>query len=66
MGATDIAAILRRHLPETITQLEGTSVLVDCSCGTEVRGVMPTDVDITHTGALLYVLADHLGEVVAR
>ncbi|MEV4127090.1 hypothetical protein [Nocardia sp. NPDC049707] len=59
---TDTAAILRKHVPETITQGDGDGVLVDCACGAEIKGVMPRHIE-SAVGAVLYVMADHLSEV---
>lgn len=57
------AAALAKHIAETVTQGDGNQVIVDCACGTEIRGVLP-DVD-SPTGAIMAVMAPHLAEVAA-
>lgn len=63
MGAGGLAAVLAKHIAETVTQGDGNDVVVDCACGAEIRGALP-DVD-SPTGAIMAVMAPHLAEVAA-
>lgn len=60
-----LAAALSAHVAHTITAAEGIDeVLVDCSCGAEICGVLP-DAPETQVGAVQALMADHLAEVLA-
>lgn len=55
--------IIRAHLPETITSwAAGNSVIIDCACGAEVSGEMPSGTE-TAVADVLYVMAPHLADV---
>ncbi len=58
-----LAAALVAHVADTITAAEGVDeVLVDCSCGAEICGVLP-DSGETHVGGVQVLMAEHLAEV---
>lgn len=60
-----VVELLRAHVIETVTQLPTNTdggdlpVVIDCTCGATVSGVMPDHTPST-TGSLQWVMAEHI------
>lgn len=69
-ATTSVVELLRGHVIETVTQIpmpgeDTNTVVIDCLCGGEIRGVMPDHIDST-SGSLQWLMSDHIAAMVLR